>query len=72
LAVDAVRVLSPATAGIAATVEPPFAAGFAWLLLGQHLAPIQLTGGALVVAGVLIAQRAPAVHPGTVAVEVAP
>ena len=60
LAVGAVRVISAATAGIAATAEPVFAAGFAWLLLGQHLTPAQLAGGALVVAGVVLAQLAAA------------
>jgi drug/metabolite transporter (DMT)-like permease len=60
LAVGAVRVISAATAGIAATAEPVFAAGFAWLLLGQHLNPAQLAGGALVVAGVVLAQLAAA------------
>ena len=60
LAVGAVRVISAATAGIAATAEPVFAAGFAWLLLGQHLGPAQLAGGALVVAGVVLAQLAAA------------
>jgi drug/metabolite transporter (DMT)-like permease len=59
LAVGAVRVLSPATAGIAATAEPPAAAFFAWIFLGQHLAPVQLVGGALVIAGVALAYRAP-------------
>jgi len=72
LAVGAVRVLSPATAGIAATVEPPFAAGFAWLFLGQHLSAVQIAGGLLVVAGVAISQRAPAAKTEAVAVEVAP
>src|SRR6266540_4215717 len=61
LAVAAVRVVSAATAGIAAT--------FAWLLLGQHLRPVQLAGGLLVVAGVVLAQLAqprlrPAGEPG--------
>jgi drug/metabolite transporter (DMT)-like permease len=60
LAVGAVRVISAATAGIAATAEPVFAAGFAWLLLGQRLTPTQLAGGALVVAGVVLAQLAAA------------
>jgi drug/metabolite transporter (DMT)-like permease len=60
LAVGAVRVISAATAGIAATSEPVFAAAFAWLLLGQHLGPAQLAGGALVVAGVVLAQLAAA------------
>lgn len=58
LAVAAVRVISAATVGIAATFEPVFAAAFAWLLLGQHLGPMQLAGGLLVVAGVILAQLA--------------
>jgi drug/metabolite transporter (DMT)-like permease len=60
LAVGAVRVISAATAGIAATAEPVFAAAFAWLLLGQRLGPAQLAGAALVVAGVVLAQLAAA------------
>jgi drug/metabolite transporter (DMT)-like permease len=60
LAVGAVRVISAATAGIAATAEPVFAAAFAWLLLGQHLTPAQLAGGLLVVIGVILAQLAAA------------
>ena len=60
LAVGAVRVISAATAGIAATAEPVFAAAFAWLLLGQRLSPAQLAGAALVVAGVVLAQLAAA------------
>jgi drug/metabolite transporter (DMT)-like permease len=69
LAVGALRVLPPATAGIAATVEPPFAAGFAWLVLGQHLSIVQIAGGVLVLAGVVLAQRATAVMPEALAVE---
>jgi drug/metabolite transporter (DMT)-like permease len=59
-AVGAVRVISAATAGIAATAEPVFAAAFAWLLLGQHLNLAQLAGGTLVVTGVILAQLAAA------------
>jgi drug/metabolite transporter (DMT)-like permease len=58
LAVAAVRVVSAATAGIAATFEPVFAATFAWLLLGERLEAAQLAGGLLVVAGVILAQLA--------------
>jgi drug/metabolite transporter (DMT)-like permease len=60
LVVGAVRVISAATAGIAATSEPVFAAAFAWVLLDQRLAAPQLAGGALVVAGVVLAQLAAA------------
>jgi drug/metabolite transporter, DME family len=72
LAVGAVRILTPATAGIAATVEPPFAAAFAWIFLGQHLAGGQLVGGAMVLAGVALAQRSAAIEDETAAVEVMP
>ena len=58
LAVNAVRVISAAVAGIAATTEPVFASGLAWLLLGQALGGLQLIGGGLVVIGVLLAQLA--------------
>jgi drug/metabolite transporter (DMT)-like permease len=58
LAVNAVRIISAAVAGIAATTEPLFAASLAWLLLNQELGALQLLGGGLVVAGVVIAQFA--------------
>jgi drug/metabolite transporter (DMT)-like permease len=60
LAVGAVRVISAATAGIAATSEPVFAVVVAWVLLGQRLNLAQLAGAALVVAGVVLAQLASA------------
>jgi drug/metabolite transporter (DMT)-like permease len=69
LAVGAVPVLSPAVAGIAATIEPPAAAAFAWLFLGQHLGGVQIVGGLLVVAGVVVAQLRPPVRRETIAVE---
>jgi drug/metabolite transporter (DMT)-like permease len=58
LAVGAVRILPPAVAGIAATSEPPFAAAFAWIFLGQSLGGLQIVGGLLVVAAVILANRA--------------
>jgi drug/metabolite transporter (DMT)-like permease len=66
LAVWAVRILSPATAGIAATVEPPFATFFAWVFLGQTLSGWQILGAALVVGGVVLAQRTSAPGPQAV------
>jgi drug/metabolite transporter (DMT)-like permease len=56
LVVNALRLLSAAIAGIAATTEPVFAASLAWIFLGQSLAPAQLVGGGLVVGGVVLAQ----------------
>jgi drug/metabolite transporter (DMT)-like permease len=67
-----VRVLSPAMAGIAATVEPPAAAAFAWIFLGQHLSPIQIVGGLLVIGGVGLSQSAQQIEAGISAIEVAP
>lgn len=72
LAVDAVPVLSPALAGIAATVEPPAAAAFAWLFLNEHLAASQIAGGLLVIAGIVLAQIRPRLGRETLAIEVAP
>jgi drug/metabolite transporter (DMT)-like permease len=58
LVVNALRVLPAAIAGIAATTEPVFAAGLAWLVLGQALGAPQLIGGGLVIGGVALAQLA--------------
>lgn len=55
-------------------MEPPAAALFAWVFLGQHLAVIQLIGGLLVITGVALAYRVPsgagqALTPEAMAVE---
>ncbi len=60
--VAAVHRLSAPVAGAVAYVEAVAAALFAWLILGEHLTPIQLTGGAIVLAGAFVAQRS--VAPG--------
>lgn len=72
LAVSAVRIISSALAGIAATFEPVFASALAWLLLAQALTLPQLVGGLLVVAGVVVAQAVRGEPAESVAVEVAP
>lgn len=72
LAVGAVRILTAATAGTAATAEPPAAALLAWIFLGQHLSAVQLGGGVLVVAGVVLAQRTAALPREALAFEPAP
>jgi len=69
LAVSAIPVLSPAVAGIGATVEPPFAAAFAWIFLGQHLGGVQIAGGLLVIIGVVLAQRVSTLSRDALAVE---
>ncbi|WP_370591190.1 EamA family transporter [Saccharopolyspora montiporae] len=53
----AVRRLSPPVAGAVAFLEPVVATVLAWALLGEHLGPVELLGGALILAGAYIAQR---------------
>jgi len=48
--------IGPLRTGLAMNLEPIVAIGGSWLLLGQGLAPVQLAGGALVIAGVIGAQ----------------
>ncbi len=54
----AVRKLSPPVAGGVAFLEPVVATVLAWLLLGESLGGLQLFGGALILLGAYIAQRA--------------
>jgi drug/metabolite transporter, DME family len=77
LEVGAVKVLPAAVAGIAATSEPVFASGFAWLLLGQQLAAGQVAGGVITIAGVVLAhigeaRRLAAVDPASAISETSP
>ncbi|MGD9485446.1 EamA family transporter [Streptomyces sp. TRM70308] len=53
-----VRRLTPQVAGVVACLEAVVATVLAWVLLGEHLTLVQLLGGALVLTGALIAQRA--------------
>ena len=39
-------------------MQPVAAAVFAWALLGEALGPIEVLGGLIVLAGVLVARRA--------------
>ncbi len=48
--------IGPLRTGLAMNLEPIVAIGGSWLLLGEGLAPAQLAGGALVIAGVIGAQ----------------
>jgi drug/metabolite transporter (DMT)-like permease len=51
-----VRRLSPPVAGVVACLEAVVATVLAWVLLGEHLSPPQLAGGAVVLVGAFIAQ----------------
>jgi len=53
------RRIGAAKAALISTIEPLIIVVLAWLLLGQRLAPIQLAGAALILAGVVIAQTSP-------------
>jgi drug/metabolite transporter (DMT)-like permease len=58
--VASVLVLRRLSAPVAAAVAYPeavAAAVFAWLVLGEQLAPVQIVGGVVVIAGAFIAQR---------------
>jgi drug/metabolite transporter (DMT)-like permease len=54
--VTALRHLPAPRVAVAATLEPVLAAMFAWWLHGEHLALVQLAGGALVLGAVLWVQ----------------
>ena len=61
------RLLGAKVASFVGLTEVLFAVVFAWVLLGQALGPVQLVGGALVVAGIALVRldelRAPTARP---------
>ena len=56
LSIGALRHLPATTVGIVATFEPVAASVVAWLWLGESLDTPQLAGGAVVLAGIVLAQ----------------
>jgi drug/metabolite transporter (DMT)-like permease len=56
LTLAAVRLIPAARVGLAATFEPVVAAVAAWIALGEHLDPLQIVGGVVVLVGIGIAQ----------------
>ncbi len=58
LMIAALRFVSAPRASIIAMLEPVAATVVAWLWLGETLGPAQLGGGALVLAGIVLAQSA--------------
>jgi drug/metabolite transporter (DMT)-like permease len=58
LSLAALRHLPPTTAGIVATAEPVLASIVAWLWVEQVLTAWQIAGGAVVLAGIVLAQTA--------------
>ena len=66
LSLAALRHLPPTTAGIVATVEPVLASVVAWLWVEQVLTGWQVAGGAVVLAGIVLAQTARSASPTAV------
>jgi drug/metabolite transporter (DMT)-like permease len=58
LAIGALRHLAATQLGIALTFEPVAASVVAWAWLGESFATAQLIGGAVVLAGILLAETA--------------
>lgn len=56
LFISGLRFLPPTQAGIVSMLEPVVAAVMAYVLLGETLIPLQILGGALVLAGVAMVQ----------------
>ena len=56
--VGGIRRLSASTSSVIGMLEPVLAGAFAWIWLSQSWSPIQLLGGAIVLIGVYIADRA--------------
>jgi drug/metabolite transporter (DMT)-like permease len=56
LFISGLRFLPPTQAGIVSMLEPVVAAIAAYLLLGEFLVPLQILGGAFVLAGVVMVQ----------------
>jgi drug/metabolite transporter (DMT)-like permease len=48
--------VGPSTASILSTIEPPVTVGLAWLVFGETLGALQLTGGVLVLSAVVLLQ----------------
>ncbi|MBI2563612.1 MAG: EamA family transporter [candidate division NC10 bacterium] len=58
LFISGLRFLPPTQASIVSMLEPVVAAAVAYFLLGETLIPLQILGGALVLAGVVVVQTA--------------
>ena len=60
------RWTTPTRAALVYTLEPVFGALFSVLLAGEHLTPVALAGGALIVGGMVAAEALPARTTGEV------
>ena len=58
LVTSAIKNIDASTASIIGMLEPILAGGFAWILLKETFNLIQLIGGAIVLVGIYLADRA--------------
>jgi drug/metabolite transporter (DMT)-like permease len=58
LVVGALKRLPPTEAGVLGMVEPVLAGAVAWVWLGEALTVVQVVGSLVVIAGIIVAQRA--------------
>lgn len=57
MSLTALRVADPGRVGVLQSLEPAVGAGSAWLVLGQTLSPVQVTGAVAVIAAVAMIQH---------------
>lgn len=57
LILSGLKHLSASTSSVIGMLEPVVAGGFAWWWLSEVLTPIQLVGGTIVIAGIILADR---------------
>ena len=55
---NGIRFISASQASLIGMLEPVIAGFLAWFALSEQLAPIQLIGGAIVLAGIYLAEKA--------------
>lgn len=58
LVINSIRHIGGAGASIMGMTEPPIASIAAWLVLGEIFVPIQILGGAIMLIGIVVAERA--------------
>jgi drug/metabolite transporter (DMT)-like permease len=57
LVVLSMQHLRASQASVVGMTEPVFATAIAWIVLGEAFAPVQVIGAAIVLGGVLVAER---------------
>lgn len=58
LVINSIRHIGGAGASIMGMTEPPIASIAAWIVLGEIFVPVQMLGGAIMLVGIVVAERA--------------